>query len=203
MPPTHGLLLRHSEFFDDHRRRFHSVAPSRVRNVTAIARLVTATNTPTWAVVGRQMVAIHATVAGVEVPRATDDGDIVVDVRTFTRDALRHHADALAADGFDSEQSPEGIVRLMKGDPKIDLLAPDGLGPDPVETGKGGVVEAPGGTQAVERAEPIIVELAGERARFAPRTCLERSSRSQLPRRKSSLPHVSTVRSTNGISPPS
>lgn len=40
----------------------------------------------TWAVVGGQMVAIHATVWGVELPRATDDGDIVVDVHTFTRE---------------------------------------------------------------------------------------------------------------------
>ena len=51
----------------------------------------------------------------------------------------------------------------MKGDAKIDLLAPDGLGTDPVETGKGCVVQAPGATKAVERAETIIVELADER----------------------------------------
>lgn len=109
------------------------------------------------------MVAIHATVWGVEVPRATDDGDIVVDVRTFTRSALRDVADALVADGFGSEQSPEGIVRFTKADAKIDLLAPDGLGAEPVETGKGRVVQAPGATQAVKRAGPVIVELASER----------------------------------------
>jgi hypothetical protein len=142
---------------------FSQLHPAARATWTAIARLVTATNTQTWAVVGGQMVAIHATVSGVDVPRATDDGDIVVDVRTFTRDALRHVADALVADGFDSEQSPEGIVRFVKGDAKIDLLAPDGLGPGPVETGQGRVVQAPGATQAVERAEPIIVELASER----------------------------------------
>ncbi|CAN5552596.1 hypothetical protein BH24ACT5_BH24ACT5_06590 [soil metagenome] len=130
---------------------------------TAIARLVTATNIQTWAVVGGQMVAIHATVWAVEVPRATDDGDIVVDVRTFARHAMRHVADALVADGFDTEQSPEGVVRFVKSDAKIDLLAPDGLGADPVETGRGRVVQAPGATQALERAEPIIVELASER----------------------------------------
>jgi|TARA_R110002110_G_scaffold281407_1_gene496009 hypothetical protein len=45
----------------------------------------------------------------------------------------------------------------MKRDAKIDLLAPDGLGADPVETGKGRVVQAPGATQAVKRAEPVIV----------------------------------------------
>lgn len=147
---------------------FSQLHPAAKATWTAIGRLATATDTRTWAVVGGQMVAIHATVWGVEVPRATDDGDIVVDVRTFTRSALREVADALVADGFDSEQSPEGIVRFMKGDAKIDLLAPDGLGADPVETGKGRVVQAPGATQAIERAETIIVELANER--FAIRT---------------------------------
>ena len=68
---------------------FTQLHPAAYATWTAIARLVTATNTQTWAVVGGQMVAIHATVWGVEVPRATDDGDIVVDVRTFTRNALR------------------------------------------------------------------------------------------------------------------
>lgn len=33
MPPTHVRLSRYSEFFDDRHRRFHSVAPSRLRNV--------------------------------------------------------------------------------------------------------------------------------------------------------------------------
>ena len=112
MPPTPVRLLRHSEFFDDHLRRFHSVAPSFTQlhpaahaTWTAIARLVAATNTQTWAVVGGQMVAIHATVWGVKVPRATEDGDIVVDVRTFTHDALRHVADALVADGEGAENA--------------------------------------------------------------------------------------------------
>ncbi|MGA9277321.1 hypothetical protein [Ilumatobacter sp.] len=135
---------------------------------TAISRLVTSANTQTWAVVGGQMVAIHATAWGVDVPSTTDDGDIVVDVRTFTRNALRDVADALVADDFGFGQSPEGIVRFTKGDAKIDLLAPDGLGsdglgPEPVEIGQGRVVQAPGATQAVKRAEPVIVELAGER----------------------------------------
>src|SRR5690606_747314 len=122
-------------------------------------RLVTATDTRTWAVVGGQMVALHATIWGVEVPRATDDGDIVVDVRTFTRNALRHVADALVNDGFSSEQSPDGVVRFVKGEAKIDLLAPDGLGSDPVETGRGRVVQAPGATQAVERAQAVTVDI--------------------------------------------
>ena len=142
---------------------FSRLHPAAHATWTAIAGLVASTNTQTWAVVGGQMVDIHATIWGVETPRATDDGDIVVDVRTFTRGALRDVADALVADGFGSEQSPEGIVRFTKGDAKIDLLAPDGLGAEPVETGKGRVVQAPGATQAVKRAGPVIVELASER----------------------------------------
>jgi hypothetical protein len=86
---------------------FSRLHPAAYETWTAIARLVASTNTQTWAVVGGQMVAIHATVWGVELPRATDDGDIVVDVRTFTRNALRDVADALVADGF------EGTVALV------------------------------------------------------------------------------------------
>lgn len=50
----------------------------------------------------------------------------------------------------------------MKGDAKIDLLTPDGLGADPVETGQGRVVQAPGATQAFKRPEPVAVDLASE-----------------------------------------
>ncbi|BAN01251.1 hypothetical protein [Ilumatobacter coccineus] len=147
---------------------FSRLHPAGLATWTAIGRLVASTDTQAWAVVGGQMAAIHATIWGVDVPRATDDGDIVVDVRSHTRAALRNVADALVADGFGSEQSSEGIVRFVKGDAKIDLLAPDGLGRGPVETGKGRVVQAPGATQAVKRAEPVIVELAT--ARFEVRT---------------------------------
>lgn len=57
---------------------FGQLHPAAHETWTAIARMVASTNTQTWAVVGGQMVAIHATVRGVELPRATDDGDIVV-----------------------------------------------------------------------------------------------------------------------------
>lgn len=182
---------------------FSQLHPASKATWTAIARLATATDTRTWAVVGGQMVAIHATVWGVEVPRATDDGDIVVDVRTFTRSALRQVADALVADGFDSEQSPEGIVRFMKGDAKIDLLAPDGLGADPVETGKGRVVQARAPPRRSSAPRPSSWNSQASASRSAPRTCSERSSPSRLLRPKSCPPHDSTRRSTSEISQPS
>ncbi|CAN5822473.1 hypothetical protein BH24ACT6_BH24ACT6_17710 [soil metagenome] len=50
---------------------FSQLHPASKATWTAIARLATATDTQTWAVVGGQMVAIHATVWGVEV--AADD----------------------------------------------------------------------------------------------------------------------------------
>ena len=39
------------------------------------------------------MVAIHAALAGVDPPRVTDDGDVVVVVRTFGRRAMRKVAE--------------------------------------------------------------------------------------------------------------
>ena len=128
----------------------------------AIANLTANTDTETWVVVGGQMVAIHATVAGVAVPRATDDGDIVVDVRTHSRDVMRQMAVALSTDGFGAELSPDGIVRFVKGDARIDLLAPEGLGSHPVNTGKGRTVQAPGSTQAIERASHFRIQIVDE-----------------------------------------
>jgi len=131
---------------------------------SAIANLAANTDTETWVVVGGQMVAIHATVAGVAVPRATDDGDIVVDVRTHSRDAMRRVTEALSNAGFGADLSPDGIVRFVKGDAKIDLLAPEGLGSHPVDTGKGRTVQAPGSTQAIERAGHFRIQLADEQS---------------------------------------
>lgn len=48
------------------------------------------------------MVAIHAALAGVEPPRVTDDGDVVVDVRVFGRQAMRDVASALTSIDFKS-----------------------------------------------------------------------------------------------------
>ncbi|MEK7424764.1 MAG: hypothetical protein AAB131_13110 [Actinomycetota bacterium] len=49
----------------------------------AIAQLATRVPVDRWAIVGGQMVSIHAALEGVEPPRVTDDGDVVVDVRAF------------------------------------------------------------------------------------------------------------------------
>lgn len=74
------------------------------------------------------MVAIHAALAGIDPPRVTDDGDVVVDVRTFGRRAMRKVAEALVAVDFTASTSPEGVTRFERGRAKIDLLAPEGIG---------------------------------------------------------------------------
>jgi hypothetical protein len=81
-----------------------------------MSELATSVTTDRWAVVGGQMVAIHAAIAGVEPPRVTDDGDVVVDVRGFERGARREVADALIAIGFDTKASPEGVTRFERAE---------------------------------------------------------------------------------------
>jgi len=56
------------------------------------------------------------------------------------------------------EASPDGVTRYVRGDAKIDLLAPDGLGGKPIETSPPGrAVMVPGATQALERTETVDV----------------------------------------------
>ena len=112
-----------------------------------------------WSVVGGQMVAIHAARFGVVPPRPTTDGDIVVDVRAYGRRAMREIADALLALGFAVEMSPEGVTRFTRATAKVDLLAPEGVGPDVVTSPPGHAVQAPGATQALERSERFTVRV--------------------------------------------
>ncbi len=51
----------------------------------ALAELAAAVPVRSWAVVGGQMVALHAAIGGVAPPRLTTDGDVVVDVRAHRR----------------------------------------------------------------------------------------------------------------------
>lgn len=134
------------------------LTPARRETWEAIAELAHVVPSEVWAVVGGQMVAIHAAVAGVEPPRTTDDGDIVVDVRTHGRHAMQRVAGALTAARFLTTTSPEGVTRFERERAKIDLLAPEGIG-DHVETVPPGfAVAAPGATQALSRCEDVTVD---------------------------------------------
>jgi hypothetical protein len=116
-----------------------------------------------WALVGGQMVRLHAAREGVEWPRVTTDGDIAVDIRLFTRSAMREVARNLVANGFEVHPSADGVSRFQRGHTLIDLLAPEGTGTRRVETIHGGhAVQAPGLTQALQRAITIEVSYLAE-----------------------------------------
>ncbi len=128
----------------------------------AIGELVRLIGNDEWIVVGGQMVAIHASRFGVTPARPTTDGDLVVDVRVYGRTAMRRVSDALVALRFIVEISPEGVTRFTRGSAKVDLLAPEGVGANVVTSPPGHAVQAPGATQALERAETVVALVDGE-----------------------------------------
>ncbi len=93
----------------------------------AIAQLATVVPVDRWAIVGGQMVAIHASLAGVDPPRVTDDGDVVVDVRVFGRQAMRDVASALVSIEFTSSESPEGVPGSSAATPRSTCSRPTAL----------------------------------------------------------------------------
>ncbi len=139
------------------------LAPAGQATWEAIAELATQIPFDRWAIVGGQMVAIQGALAGVEPPRVTDDGDVVVDVRGFGREAMLHVAGALTSIGFVSHESPEGVTRFQRGWAKIDLLAPDGIGANVKTVPPGYAIQAPGASQALDRTIPVTVDWGEDR----------------------------------------
>ena len=97
---TIATTARHPRHCEPERERFQPVDDMPIANLgpltvagastwEAITELATLIPLDRWAIVGGQMAAIHAALAGVEPPRVTDDGDVVVDVRVFGRGAMR------------------------------------------------------------------------------------------------------------------
>jgi hypothetical protein len=124
----------------------------------AIGQLARIVSHEQWAIVGGMMVTIHGQRYGREPYRTTGDGDIVVDVRSFGRQAMLNVADALNSQGFTTSMSPENVTRFEHGKAKIDLLAPEGMGINPVLTSPPGhAIQAPGTTQALDRTEVVHV----------------------------------------------
>lgn len=124
-----------------------------------------------WTLVGGQMVLLHALEAGVSPARPTQDGDVVANVRSDPA-AVRKVVAALGEAGLALEGvSAMGIghryVRALTGASRasqqdrvvVDVLAPEGLGPkaDLETTKPGRTIEAPGGTQALNRSELVVV----------------------------------------------
>ena len=123
-----------------------------------------------WCLVGGQMVWLHALEHGVEPPRATEDVDIVVDVRAEPR-ALRRLCRWLESHGFSLEGiNADGIghryIRPALETPGrvvFDVLAPDNLGSraDLTTSPPARTVSAPGARAALNSSEPVDVVVAG------------------------------------------
>ena len=123
-----------------------------------------------WCLVGGQMVWLLAAEHGAAPPRATDDVDLVVDIRAEPagiRDLCRWLGDR----GFNLEGiSPEGIghryVRQAdpgQGEIKVDVLAPDNVGEraDLSTTHGARTVEAAGSRRALNNSEQVEVWVGG------------------------------------------
>lgn len=140
-----------------------------------------------WTLVGGQMVILHALEHGVAPVRATQDGDVVADVRT-DRGALRLIVEVLVAAGFDlAGITPDGIghrytrpladTSVSEGSAAatpapplvvIDVLAPEGLGPraDLTTTPPGRTIAMPAGRQALTRTRWVRIAHEGRTGRL-------------------------------------
>lgn len=123
-----------------------------------------------WALIGGQMVLLHAIENGQVPPQVSQDGDVIADVRAVPG-ALTQVVTGLEGMGFAlQEMSADGLAHryTRAAQPRplvIDVLAPEGLGnrADLTTTPPGRTVEVPGGTQALSRTERITVTHEGRR----------------------------------------
>ncbi len=117
-----------------------------------------------WALVGAQMVILHAAAHGVERPVRTRDTDVLVDIRAAN---LNDFVEWLVERGFELEGiSADGIGhRFIKGDIVIDLLAIDHTGTsDRTTLPPARTIEVPGGRDAANRvlsANVVVGDASG------------------------------------------
>ena len=117
-----------------------------------------------WALIGGQMVLLHAIEHGQVPPQVSQDGDVIADIRAVPG-ALTHVVAGLEHMGFALQSmSADGLAHryTRTAEPRpvvIDVLAPEGLGEraDLTTTPPGRTIEVPGGTQALSRTELITV----------------------------------------------
>lgn len=117
-----------------------------------------------WTLVGGQLVHLHCAERNHHPERPTNDVDTVVNVRA-NPNMLAVFTQALYDLGFVSATSGEGLQhRWRRGDAQIDVLLPDGIGERAAgRTGAGGAptLTTPGGTQALDRSELVLVNVNG------------------------------------------
>lgn len=135
-----------------------------------------------WVLIGGQLVQLLAVENGVQPVRATDDVDVLVNLRTkpggtaWLAQWLVDHdfgLKSISTDGIGHrfEKPASGGV----GTVVFDILAPDGIGERASRTTvpPARTVEAPGGTQALNRSGLVVVTVSGDTGR-PPRTGLVR-----------------------------
>jgi hypothetical protein len=117
-----------------------------------------------WCLVGGQAVVLHCLEHGVSPVRATDDGDVVLDVFA-SRGALSAATSVLDDLGFAQRTDTGGYgYRWVSGAARIDVLVPERANAQrrPALTRRGArSVEIPAAQQAIARAERVPVLLAG------------------------------------------
>lgn len=121
-------------------------------------------NRDAWVLIGGQMVFVLAIENGTQLPRATADMDVVVDVRLF-QGGTEWLAYWLVDHGFTQDKpSTDGISHRFSrqvipeaGTVIFDILAPDGLSEatDVTTVPPGRTVQTPGGTQGLNRARRV------------------------------------------------
>lgn len=121
-----------------------------------------------WALIGGQMVLLHALEHGTEPPLISQDGDIIADIRAAPNglvavvrvlEEMGFQADRMSADGLAHRYARASDPRPVS----IDVLAPEGVGERAnLQTSPPGrTVEVPGGSQALQRVEFVTVEHEG------------------------------------------
>jgi hypothetical protein len=126
-----------------------------------------------WTLVGGQMVLLHALEHGQTPPVVSQDGDMLADIRA-EQAALKAIVAVLRQAGFEPEVAADDVVHRYQRptrDPKkplkIDLLAPDGVGSaNLTTTPPGRTVQAPGGTQSLNRTQMVVVVHEGREGRI-------------------------------------
>lgn len=124
-----------------------------------------------WTLIGGHMVLLHALEHGRSPSQVSQDGDVVADIRS-DQGGLKAVVAALGRTGFDLEgMSTFGVAHRYRRASAggrfvvVDVLAPEGVGQraDLSTTPPGHTIEVPGGTQALDRSELVVVEHAGRR----------------------------------------
>jgi predicted nucleotidyltransferase len=112
-----------------------------------------------WVLIGAQMVMLFEAEAGRPSGRTTGDVDVVVDVRALAG-GMRGAAARLVAAGFELE-SARRPHRFLRGESRVDLLAPDHVGEraDLTTIPPAATPEIPGGSRALATRRMVDVDV--------------------------------------------